>query len=169
MMKCGRPFEVEWEESVEELFEAYQQEKDVKRRIRLQALWLLRQGRSLAEASQTVGVSYRTLQRWVAWYRSGGLKEVLARTRGHGARGRSSYLTAEQQAQVKAQADSGAFRTAHDAAQWIQQQWGTQYTYKGIIGLFRRLQLRKRVPRPQSEPASAEEQAVWKSGDWEQP
>jgi hypothetical protein len=65
-MKRGRPFEMEWEESAEELFEAYRQEKEVQRRTRLQALWLLRQGRSLEEGSQIVGVSYRTLQRWVA-------------------------------------------------------------------------------------------------------
>lgn len=168
-MKRGRPFEIEWEESAEELFAAYRQEKDLQRRTRLQALWLLRQGRLLEEVSQLVGVSYRTLQRWVAWYRSGGLTEVLARTPGHGARGGSCYLTAEQEAQVKAQADSGAFRTAQEAAQWIQQQWGTQYTYKGIYGLFRRLKLRKKVPRPQSERASAEAQAAWKKGDWEQP
>jgi transposase len=163
-MKRGRPFEMEWEQNAEELFEAYRQEEDVQRRTRLQALWLLRQGRSLEEVSQIVGVSYRTLQRWVAWYRRGGLAEVLARTPGHGARGGRSYLTAEQEAQVKAQADSGAFRTAQEAAQWIQQQWGTRYTSKGIYGLFHRLKLRKKVPRPQSELASAEAQAAWKKG-----
>ena len=169
-MKRGRPFEVEWEESAEELFEAYRREKGLRRRTRLQALWLLRQGRSLEEGSQIVGVGYRTLQRWVAWYRSGGLTEVLARTVGHGVREVRCYLTAEQEAQVKAEADRGAFRTVQEAAQWIQQQWGVHYTYQGIYGLSRRLQLRKKAPRPRrSKRASAEARAAWKKGDWGQP
>ena len=168
-MRRGRPFEVDWEESAEELFEAYRREKGLRRRTRLQALWLLRQGRSLEEGSQIVGVGYRTLQRWVAWYRSGGLTEVLARTVGHGVREVRCYLTVEQEAQVKAQADSGAFWTVQEAAQWIQQRWGVHYTYQGIYGLSRRLQLRKKVLRSRSERASAEARATWKKGGWEQP
>ncbi len=163
-MKRGRPFEIGWQESAEELFEAYRQEKDIHRRTRLQALWKLRQGRTLGEVSRIVGVSYRTLRRWVAWYRSGGLAEVLSRTPGHRARGGTSYLTPEQEAQVKAQADAGTFRTAQEAAKWIEQQWGVRYKYGGIYGLFRHLELRKKVPRPQAEKASPEAQAAWKKG-----
>lgn len=165
-MKRGRPFEIEWQESAEELSESYQREQDIHRRTRLQVLWLLRQGRSLEEVSAIVGMSYRTLQRWVAWYRSGGLAEVLRRTPGHGADGGRSYLTAEQEQQVKARADTGAFRTAQEAGEWIAQQWGVRYTYKGIYGLFRRLELRKKVPRPQSEKASPEAQEAWKKGGY---
>jgi transposase len=164
-MKRGRPLEIEWQESAEELFEAYRREGNVHRRTRLQALWQLKQRKSLGEVSGIVGVSYRTLQRWVEWYRRGGLAEVLARTPGHGARGGPSYLTPEQERQVKAEADSGAFRTAQEAARWIEEQWGVRYKYKGIYGLFRRLKLRKKVPRPQSEHASPEAQAAWKRGD----
>lgn len=126
-MKRGRPFEVEWQESPDELFETFRREKNVERRMRLQALWQLRQGRSLEEVSQVVGTSYRTLQRWVAWYRSGGLAEVLRRIRGYASPGGRNYLTTEQEAAVKAKADAGAFRTAKEAARWIEAQWGVHY------------------------------------------
>lgn len=165
-MKRGRPFEIEWQESIEELFEAYRKEKNIHRRTRLQALWQLRVGKSLEETSGLVGLSYRTLQRWVAWYRSGELAEVLRHTPGHAAPGGRSYLTPEQEREVKAQADTGAFRTAQEAVEWIAQQWGVHYKYKGIYGLFRRLKLRKKVPRPQSQNASPEAQAAWKKGGY---
>lgn len=64
-MKRGRPLEIEWQESAEELFEAYLREGNVHRRTRLQPLWQLRQRKSLGEVSGIVGVSYCTLQRWV--------------------------------------------------------------------------------------------------------
>jgi transposase len=168
-MKRGRPFEIEWQESAEELFEAYRQEKNVHRRTRLQVLWQLRQGKSLGEVSKTTGMSYRTLQRWVSWYRSGGLAEVLNRTPGHAAHGRSGYLTPKQKEQVKAQADRGPFRTAREAAEWIEQQWGVRYKRGGIYGLFRHLKLMKKVPRPQSEKANPEAQEAWKKGGYMPP
>ncbi|MBI3950575.1 MAG: helix-turn-helix domain-containing protein [Acidobacteria bacterium] len=33
-------------------------------------------GKSLGEVTEVVGVGYRTVQRWVRWYRTGGLAEV---------------------------------------------------------------------------------------------
>lgn len=163
-MKRGRPLEIDWQHSIEELFELYRREKNVYRRTRLQALWQLRQGKTLKEVSELVGMSYRTLQRWVAWYRSGGLSEVLQRTPGYAAPGGGSYVTPLQEKAIKAKADTGAFRTAQEAAQWIEARWGIRYKYSGIYGLFYRLDLRKKVPRPQSEHASPEEQAAWKKG-----
>lgn len=163
-MGRGRPLEVEWEEDAEELESLYRQERNPHRRTRLHALWLLRTGTSMGEVSHLVSVSYRTIQRWVGWYRAGGLQEVLGRIPGHGTPGGKSYLSIEQQTAVKAQADSGAFRTAQEAVQWIEEQWGVCYKYNGIYGLFRRLDLRKKVPRPQSEKANPEAQVAWKRG-----
>jgi transposase len=155
---------IEWHESVEELKTAYQWEKDVHRRTRLQALWQLRSGKRLAEVQALVGVGYRTLQRWMQWYRAGGLAEVLRRTPGHGGGGGRSPLSAQQQQAVKRQADTGAFRTAQEASRWIEAQWGIHYRYAGIYRLVHRLDLRPKVPRPQSDKASPEAQAAWKKG-----
>jgi transposase len=163
-MKRGRPLVIEWQESAEELKAAYRHEKDSYRRTRLQALWQLRSGKQLAEVQELVGVGYRTLQRWVQWYRRGGLREVLRRTPGQGAGGGHSPLSAQQQQAVKRQADLGAFRTAQEASRWIEQQWGVQYRYAGIYRLMHRLDLRLKVPRPRSEKASAQAQEAWKKG-----
>lgn len=160
----GRAFQVEWKEDGETLRQRFQQERDRQRRTRLQALWQLRVGKRLGEVSQLVGVSYRTLQRWIAWYRQGGVDAVLRRVPGHGAPGRPAQLTAAQQEELKARADSGAFRTVHGAVAWMQQSWGVAYRYQGAYSLLRRLQIKCKVPRPQSEKASPAAQEAWKRG-----
>jgi predicted Zn-dependent protease len=81
--RAGRPLEVDWQESIEELKALLLQEKNAHRRVRLRALLLLQSGNSLIEVSESENISYRTLKRWVAWYRTGGLAEVLRRTPGN--------------------------------------------------------------------------------------
>jgi ATP-binding cassette subfamily B protein len=83
--RAGRPLDVDWQESIEELEALYHQEKNAHRRVRLRAFLLLQSGSSLKEVSESERISYRTLKRWVAWYRAGGLAEVLHRTPGSGA------------------------------------------------------------------------------------
>src|SRR3712207_1964578 len=115
----GRRVVAEWAESADELYRQYTVERDVPRRQRLQALWLVRSGANVAEASQLAGVGQRSLERWLGWYRQGGLAEVLRRVPGHGARGQPSYLSTEQQQALVAQAASGALRTYDEARQWV--------------------------------------------------
>jgi ATP-binding cassette subfamily B protein len=83
--RAGRPLEIDWQESEEELRELHLQEQNAHRRERLRALLLLQSGNSLVEVSESENIGYRTLKRWVAWYRTGGLEEVLSRTPGSGA------------------------------------------------------------------------------------
>ncbi len=78
----GRRLEIDWQETASELKECYRKERISKRKVRLHALWQLRLGKSLAEVAELVGMDYRTVQNWVAWYRHGGLKEVLQRIKG---------------------------------------------------------------------------------------
>ena len=81
----ARPeFVVVWrpEETAEALRRAYREEADGEVRTRLHGLWLVRRGQRLAEVAQVVGVHPRTVQRWVRWYRDGGLAAVRRRQRG---------------------------------------------------------------------------------------
>jgi transposase len=96
----GRPFTLTWsaDDSESALKAAYLAERDGVIRARLQALWLLRTGRSLGETTAAVGVHYRTIQRWVDWYRHGGL--ALVRCRRMGGVGQAPFLTREAQEQV---------------------------------------------------------------------
>jgi transposase len=143
----GRPLVIEWNESADQLRRLYDAERNGHRRARLQAMWLLREGRTIGEVGQQVGVDYRTIQRWVAWYRSNGLADVLDRTPGHAAPGRPLRLSREALAALREQADSGAFRTIWDAVAWVQETYGVTYTYTGMHALLHRTSHRPTVSR----------------------
>ncbi len=145
----GRGLNIPWQEEEEELFQLYRQEQDRHRRARLQALWLLRQGYSMDQVRRCVGFSYRTLQRWIAWYRQGGLPAVLDKTPGHGALGKRPWLNPKQMDALLTQAWQGDFRTIQDAVSWAEAQWGVRYSSKGMYSLFYRpnRRLPKRRPR----------------------
>ena len=159
----GRPLQIDWQEDEQALYRLYKQEKDHQNRTRLQALWLIRQGRSMKEVAQIVGVHYRTVQEWVAWYRKGGVEEVLHhRHGGHG--GPKRRLTCQQEDELKEQASQGEIRTIWEAVDWVDKQFGVKYTYWGMRGVFQRLRLKSKVPRPISPQASEEAQDAWKKG-----
>jgi len=161
----GRPLVIAWRPADEEaaLQAAYRQERRADVRPRLQALWLLRTGRSVREVAALVGVHERTVQRWVGWYRDGGLPAIRAHRQA--GTGQPSFLTAEQQAQVGEQAATGAFRTAAEAQQWIETQFGVRYRPGGMYALLGRLRIRPKVPRPVNPKADQVAQAAWKKGD----
>ena len=107
----GRRLEVDWQETTSELKQLYRNERNSERRTRLQALWHLRCSQELKAVAEMVGVAYRTLQYWVAWYRHGGLAEVLARIKGHGHQGRPAKLNRLQQQALAAKVALGGFCT----------------------------------------------------------
>lgn len=75
----GQRLQLEWQESAVELQAHYQHEKQAQRRSRLLALWHLRQGKRIQEVATLMATSERVIQRWIKWYRQGGLAEVLGR------------------------------------------------------------------------------------------
>jgi transposase len=159
----GRPLQVEWQEDVATLERFYHQEKDSQDRTRLQALWLVRRGQSLSATADVVGVHYSSVQRWVEWYRVGGLKEVLSHRCG-GAGGPVSRLNEEAQEQLRVKACAGEIKSVRDGIAWARQEQGVSYSYGGMRYLFEGLDLRCKVPRPRAPQASAQEQAGWKKG-----
>ncbi len=106
----GKPLEIEWQESADELHERFKQAKDARVKTRLQAMWLLRTERMEKEAAAICGVSNRTMRRWVQLYREEGLSELLRRVSGHSG-GRKSQLTQEQEAELRQAVDTGRFHT----------------------------------------------------------
>ena len=163
-MVAGRLKRVEWEERAEELHEIFRVQSDVERRKRVQALWLLRQGITETDTARIVGVGRRTVARWVAWYRGGGLKEVVKRVPGHGAPGGSARLTPEQLKQLVAHTSTGAFNTYEDARQWVHSELGVEYRYHGMYSVLARVGVHPKAPRPQAAKADPEAQEAWKKG-----
>jgi transposase len=155
--------QVEWQEDEATLKRRYLSEKDAQNRTRLQALWQLRRGQTIAKVAELVGKHPRTIQDWIAWYRQGGLAEVLRhRQGGHG--GKRSRLSLEQMGELKAAASAGEVYSIQDGVKWAQGKHGVTYTYWGMRRVFARLELRKKVPRPRNPQASVEQQEAWKKG-----
>ena len=157
----ARPLTIEWSEPPSTLEKLYKTERDVQNRTRLQALFLTRQGRSLTEVAEIVGVHYRTVQQWISWYRQGGLSEVLSRRHG-GHSGPARRLSAEQEAELKGKADAGLIRSIADGVRWAIKEHDVHYSYWGMRHVFERLELKRKVPRPGNPKASAVEQEEWK-------
>ncbi len=161
-MAGGRPLRVDWRDDVAGLGGAYRAERDPEVRPRLQALWLVRQGRSLQDTAAVVGVHYRTLQTWLGWYRAGGLAAVRAHHQA--GTGRAAYLTAERQARLVEEVATGTFFTAGDVQQWVADAFGVHYRLKGIYRLLARLGCHPKAPRPYNPRSTEAEQAAWKKG-----
>ncbi len=159
----GRRLRVDWQDDEATLRQRYRREADAELRPRWHVLWLLRQGRSATEAAALVGVHRRSVQRWLAWYRQGGLAAVAAHRQG-GRQGRRAYLTAAQQAHLTAETAQGTIRTAGEAVRWVEQQFGVRYTEWGMRALLKRLAIGKKVPRPLAAQADLAAQEAWKRG-----
>jgi transposase len=157
---------VAWREgdTEEALHAVCRAERQADVRQRLHALWLLRSGkRRVGEVASVLGVDYRSVQRWVAWYRAGGLEEV--RTHHAGGYGQSPRLRAEQQEQLAQEVATGRFRNALAIRAWVAETFGVSYTEGGMDSLLERLRCNPKVPRPVHEKANLEEQEAWKKGD----
>ena len=159
----ARPIRIEWQDDADSLGKRYQAETDLQNRRRLHALWLVRQGRTMADVAGILGVHERTVQEWIAWYRQGGVAGVLEHRHG-GHSGRESWLSPEQEAELKGKADAGEIRSIADGVRWVQEAYQVTSTYWGMRYVFSRLQLRHKVPRPGNPKASAAEQEAWKKG-----
>jgi transposase len=161
---AGRKFVVEWRHSAEELRGRYRAERDPQLARRWQALWLLRQGRSLGEVAPLVGVAYRTVQEWAAWYRAGGLQEVARHRVGGLRRPIRPLLSPAQEAALVQRAGTVGFATRRLALAWLAEQFGAALTMRQLERLFARLRLRLKVPRPLAARADPAAQAAWKGG-----
>src|SRR5579883_96495 len=160
-MAGGRPLRIDWqpEDTVAALHTAARHEPDRHVALRLQALWRLRHGERVRDTARLLGVSERSLQLWVAWYRSGGLAAVRAHHLG-GA-GRPSRLSAAQEAALREHLASGAVHTAWDVLDWLAAQYQVTYQRKGIYSVLKRLGARPKVPRPSNPKSSAAVREAW--------
>ena len=157
----SRRLQIEWQETAEELKQRYRQEKHPQRRERLMTFWHLCEGKQVKEVSQMTGTDVRVIQEWLAWYRSGGLNEVLRRVTGHGTVGVPAFLNGLQQKALAARVKVGDFRTVWDVIEWVKARWGIRYSYEGMRSVMKRNRCVLKVPRPQSEKANPQQQEDW--------
>ncbi len=157
-----RQLNIKWQEDETTLYRLYRTEPEAELRSRWQ-VWLLHQGRSIKETAQVVGVHHRTVREWLRWYREGGIAAIREHRQGN-RQGRKPFLTAEQCAQWVEQTAQGTITTIGEGQSWVKEHFGVNYTYWGMRSLFRRLKIKKKVPRPPAAKASLEAQERWKKG-----
>ncbi len=166
-------FVMEWqaEETAAALKAQYRAEPRADLRMRLHGLWLLHRGQTVDAVAASMGVSRRTVQRWVAWYRQGGLPEVRAHRQG--GHGQPARLTPEQAEHLAQEVSTGRFRTAAEIGAWITATFGVSYRPGGLQSLLTRLKCWPKVPRPVHPQADRQAQDQWKKGGsrrrWPQP
>ncbi|HET7039716.1 MAG TPA: winged helix-turn-helix domain-containing protein [Gemmatimonadales bacterium] len=169
MARRGRKLRIEWAagDDAAGLYARYRRERRADVRPRLHALWLVRTGHTARAAAAVLGVDERTVQRWLSWYRAGGLAPIEGRHAG--SQGAPSFLTAEQKEELVSEVATGRFRTAAEIRRWVQERWGVSYTEGGMYALLHRLRCRPKVPRPVHEKVDHLAQARWKKGGSPQP
>ena len=102
------------------------------------------------------------MQRWLKWYREGGLAAVCGRRKG--GVGQPSFLTQDQQERLAAEAAKRVFGTARAVRDWIEEQFGLAYSVGSLYTLLPRLGLRLKTPRPRHTNAAPQARATWKKG-----
>jgi transposase len=164
MARRGRKLTVVWaaEDDAAGLHGRYRREPRADVRPRLHGLWLVRTGKTTREVAEVLGVDERTVQRWLAWYRAGGLAPLEERhAQGQGA---PSFLTPGQKTELAEDVATGQFRAAAEIRAWVQERWGVAYTDGGMYALLKRLRCAPKVPRPIHEKTDRLAQARWKKG-----
>jgi transposase len=164
MTRRGRKLRIEWAagDDAASLYRRYRRERRADVRPRLHGLWLVRTGRTTREAATVLGVDERTVQRWLAWYRAGGLAPIEGRHAG--SQGAPSYLTPDRRAELTAEVATGRFRTAAEVRRWVAERWGVSYAEGGMYALLGRLRCAPKVPRPVHAKTDHLAQARWKKG-----
>jgi transposase len=161
----GRKLTVDEKHTAEELYAYDNNTPNTQIARRFQALALLQRGRTLKETAAIVGVSIRAVQKWLTWYRTGGLDDTITRrTRGGNRIPVRPLLTPDQQAQRIQHATTQGFRTLREAVAWCREALGVELSERPMRRVFEQLGFKRKVPRPMAVRADAALQAQGKQG-----
>ena len=129
---------------------------------RVRMLRLLKSGEcsNLAEAAEALGYSWRQLQRWFAFYRQGGLQELLKSRVDE--RGRKELVTPEAFEELQEAMKRGQIATISQAHRFLSER-GIEYSHPDGVGqLLRRRKVKLKTGRPRHEKADPQQQEAFK-------
>jgi transposase len=116
---------------------------------------------NLGEAARALGYSWRQCQRWFAFYRKGGIEELL-KSRVH-ERGRQELVTPEALEDLKGAMKMGEIATIGQADEFLRERHGIEYAHPDGVGqLLRRHKIKSKTGRPRHEEADQGEQDAFK-------
>lgn len=136
-------------ETVADLKQRMQQERDARKKARLQLLYLLASGQAQErqEAATLLGVHRNTIGRWLAAYASGGLAALLTLTVPPG---KPLSLDAPVLASLEqALRQPSGFASYAALQQWLRETHQVDIKYKTLYTIVRtRFKTKLKVPRP---------------------
>jgi transposase len=110
-------------------------ERDARLVNRLSAMLWLDDGRTRLEVAQLLGLNPKTVKNWLKLYLKGGLDALCTLHY----RGDGGELSTAQAEELKKEVETGRFRCAAQARQWIEDTFGVVYTTDGVRRLLSRL------------------------------
>ena len=157
-----RPIDVHHQASA--VLERETQEKVPWKLQRLQGLRLALEGQDgYRRIAAIVRVTTSTLNKWINWYREGGIEGLLSRPVGAGG-GKEPRFTPKEWERFREQLAKGEWRTARDAQRWLQETMGLKISRKEVYRHLGKLGARLKVGRRshvKKDPAAPE---AFKSG-----
>jgi transposase len=129
---------------------------------RVRMLRLLKSGEcsNLAEAAEALGYSWRQCQRWFAFYRQGGLQELLKSRVDE--RGRKELVTPEAFEELQEAMKRGQIATISQAHRFLSER-GIEYSHPDGVGqLLRRRKVKLKAGRARHQRADLQEQEAFK-------
>jgi transposase len=164
----GRPIEIETKLSADELRVLARRESDRRAAMRMLAIANELDGYERAEAARLAGMSDQALRDAIKRLNAEGLDGLYDRPRS----GRPRWLTAEQEAEIKAAVLAGpdiekdglsAF-TLEDIRQLIEERHGVRYHVNHVGELMRRMGLSRQKARPSHPKKDEAAAAAFKKG-----
>jgi transposase len=141
--------------------EKYHRYSHLFQRVRMLRLLKSEECSSMGEAARALGYSWRQCQRWFAFYRKGGIEELL-KSRVH-ERGRQELVTPEALEDLKGAMKMGEIATIGQADEFLRERHGIEYAHPDGVGqLLRRHKIKSKTGRPRHEEADQGEQDAFK-------
>ena len=135
-------------ETAEELKELMNQQRKAKHRERLQALYLLKSGKTeqIVEIAEVIGRSRSTIHRWLHLYQKYGLKRLMSTGKKPG---RKAHVPEWAVNKLKQHLqDSKGFNSYVEIQQWLDSECGIKVNYHVVHELARhRLRVKRKNSR----------------------
>jgi transposase len=162
-IKMGNKFEVEVNESKEELKHRLHHAVTASSKERLQMLYWLKQNAiaTRKELSQKLGRDESTIYRWLKRYRQGGLTNLLEMKTPPG---KKSQISEREMNQLKQRLiQPQGFKSYGEIQDWLNQEFGIDLAYKTVHKIVRyKLKAKLKTPRPQSQKTKPQVQDAFK-------